>query len=113
MAGFKNPGSSFSTITLSTGTDTSSLAAPTTTTPSSGVGFTPSTTTDSTVLIPINATTVGTVAITVGGVTYVPTSNLVALSEPTFTVPVRRNQSVVVTITGTTVAIGLCTIVPH
>jgi len=112
VAGFKFFGT-LATLTLTIGTDTSQLAAPTTTTPTSGVGFTPSTTTDSTVLIPVNATTVGTVAITVGGVTFVPTSNLVALSEPTFTVPVRRNQVVVVTITGTTVAIGLCTIVPH
>jgi hypothetical protein len=64
-------------------------------------------------LVPIAATTTGTVTITVGGVTYVPSSALVALSEPTFTIPVRKGQAVTITVTGTTVAIGTCTVVPH
>ena len=114
MSGFSNPASSFtSVVSLNGGTDTSGLTAPSTATPSSGSPFTPSTTTDTLVLVPINATTVGTVTITVGGVTYVPVSNLVALSEPTFTIPVRKGQAVTITITGVTVAIGTCTIIPH
>jgi len=116
MSGFGNPGTTFpagAPIVLNGGSNTSGLTAPSTTTPSSGSPFTPSATTDSFLLVPIVATTTGTVTITVGGVTYVPVSNLVALSEPTFTLPVRAGQSVTITTTGTTVVIGTCTIVPH
>lgn len=116
MSGFTNPPSSSNPsapFALAGGTDTSGAAAPSTASPSTGTPFTPSTVSDVFLLVPINATTTGTVTITVGGVTYVPASNLVALSEPTFTIPVRRNQPVTITVTGTTVTIGTCTVVPH
>lgn len=116
MSGFSNPPSgaaSGNAFTLPAGTDTSSATAPSTVSPSSGTPFTPSTLSDVFLLVPIAATTTGTVTITVGGVTYVPSSALVALSEPTFTIPVRKGQAVTITVTGTTVAIGTCTVVPH
>ncbi len=96
---------------MSGGSDTTGIAAFTTATPSSGVAFTPLATSDSIVYIPVAATTTGTVTITMGPSTgaenpVVPSSNLVALSEPTFTLLVPKNWKVVVTKTGTTVAIG-------
>lgn len=96
---------------LAGGTSTASAAAFTTATPASGVAFTPLAASDSVAYIPIAATTTGTVAITMGPSTgaehaIIPTSALVALSEPTFTLLVPKAWKVVVTIVGTTVVIG-------
>lgn len=116
MSGFSNPPSGAApgnAFTLPAGSDTSGSTAPSTASPVSGTPFTPSSASDVFLLVPVAATTTGTVTISVGGVTYVPVSNLVALSEPTFTIPVRKGQAVTITVTGTTVAIGTCTIVPH
>lgn len=97
------------------GTSTATGAAVTTPVVSSGAAFIPSATLDTMVYIPIAATTTGTVKITYGPSTGaentpVPTSNLVALSEPAFTLRVPAGWKVVVTIVGTTVAIGTVTV---
>lgn len=97
--------------TFTHGTDTSGAAAFTTAAPTSGVAFTPLATSDATVYIPVIATTAGTVKITMGASTgaenpVVPVSNMVAQSEPTFTLLVPKNWKVIVTITGVTTAIG-------
>lgn len=107
-------------LTVSTGviqgvTNTAPVVAFTTASPSSGAAFTPLSTSDATVYIPVAATTTGTVKVTMGPSTgaentIVPVSNLVALSEPTFTVRVPLGWKVVITITGTTVVIGTVTI---
>jgi hypothetical protein len=78
---------------------------------SSGVAFTPLATSDSVIYVPVNATTAGTVVITMGPSTgaenaVIPTSNIVALSEPVYTLRVPMNWKVIVTKAGTTVVIG-------
>jgi hypothetical protein len=95
--------------------NTSEFVAFSTASPSSGSAFTPTSVGDSVVYIPIAATTTGTVTITMGPSTgaehtIVPSSNVAAASEPTFTLRVPAAWKVVVTITGTTVSIGTATI---
>lgn len=103
-------------IHTNAGSDTSGIVSGiSTTTPSSGVGFVPLVTSDCMLYVPIAATTTGTVTITFGPSTGsentpVPSSALVASSEPTFTLRVPKGWTVIITKTGTTVAIGTCTI---
>ncbi len=99
-----------------TGTNTATGAGATTPVVSSGVAFTPSTTLDTMVYVPVAATTTGTVKITMGPSTGaentpIPTSALVASSEPTLSLRVPGGWKVVVTITGVTVTIGTVTVV--
>ncbi len=87
------------------------LTAFTTAAPSSGVAFTPLSSSASMVYIPVIATTTGTAKVTMGPSTgaennVFPALNMVALSAETFTLRVPAGWKVVVTITGTTVAIG-------
>lgn len=103
--------------TFTIGTDTSTAAVATTPAVTSGVGFIPSALADTMVYVPVAATTTGTVTITMGPTTGaentpVPASNLVALSEPCFTLRVPAGWTVIVTKTGTTVAIGTVTAIP-
>lgn len=110
------PAVTATTATTALSSDSSTTAAVTTPAVSSGAAFTPSTTKDTQVYIPIAATTTGTVTITMGPSTGtentpVPVSNLVAASEPVFTLRVPKGWKVIVTKTGTTVAIGTVTVV--
>jgi hypothetical protein len=100
----------------SSGTSTAIGIVVSTPSPVSGTAFTPNANTDCTLYIPIVATTTGTVTITMGPTTGaertpVPTSNLVALSEPTYMLRVPQGWKVIITITGITVSIGGCTAV--
>jgi hypothetical protein len=108
---------SYAWVPISQSPGTSGLVTTLTLTPSSGASFVPNLYVPTNVYVPVAATTSGTVKITMGPSsgtenTPVPVSNLVALSEPTFTLArVPAGWKVIVTITGTTVAIGTVTVV--
>ena len=99
------------------GSSTEYSAIPSNPAVSSGVAFQPNSFgIDVMLYVPIAATTTGTVTITMGPTTggehtIVPTSGLVAGSEPTFTIRVPGSWHVIVTVAGVTVAIGTVTIV--
>ena len=91
------------------GSNTSGSTTITTPTVTSGNAFTPSATRNTAVYIPIIATTAGTYKVTYGPSTgaenQINSGNLVALQEVVVTVICPATWKVVVTITGTTVAI--------